>query len=123
MKAKNILVAAVSMAALAGGVTIEFRNPDQPSGDDVSYLKALLDPVELARQQCNSTADSGSVGKRAAFLRLARLHAAELPVGASPAGAPPLWRDLGTLELDISTDNAAAQDYFNQGMRDRKTHV
>lgn len=117
MKAKNILVAAVSMAALAGGVSIEFRNPDQPSGDDVSYLKALLDPVELARQQCNSTADSGSVGKRAAFLRLARLHAAELPVGASPAGAPPLWRDLGTLELDISTDNAAAQDYFNQGMR------
>lgn len=117
MKAKNILVAAVSMAALAGGVSIEFRKPQPTNGDDVTYLKALLDPVELARQQCNSTADSGSVGKRAAFLRIARLHAAELPVGAAPAGAPPLWPDLGTLAFAISTDNAAAQDYFNQGMR------
>jgi len=30
---------------------------------------------------------------------------------------PPLWKDLGTLAYPISTKNAEAQDYFNQGLR------
>jgi tetratricopeptide (TPR) repeat protein len=40
----------------------------------------------------------------------------QLP-GKASAGAPPLFKDLGTLHVPISTSNAKAQAYFDQGMR------
>ena len=40
----------------------------------------------------------------------------QLPKQTS-SGMPPLYQDLGTLHVPISTANAKAQAYFNQGMR------
>ena len=36
---------------------------------------------------------------------------------STPAPAPPLFKDLGTLHVPITTTSARAQAYFNQGMR------
>jgi tetratricopeptide (TPR) repeat protein len=40
----------------------------------------------------------------------------QLPMGAS-AGPPPLYPDLGTLHVPITTSSARAQAFFDQGMR------
>jgi tetratricopeptide (TPR) repeat protein len=117
VKARAILVAAIGTATLVGGTGIEIRNQVSATSDEAGYLKALLDPVDIARQLCNSTTDQGYVGKRAPFLRIARLYAAETPPGANPQSTPPLWPGLGTLDMAITTTSKEAQDYFNQGMR------
>lgn len=117
MKAKAILVSAVAAALIMGDARVEIRQRDELPADDAGYLKALLNPVDIARQLCSSTTDTGYVGKRAPFLRMARLYAAEMPDGETSRGAPPLWPDLGNLDIAITTDSAGAQDYFNQGMR------
>lgn len=36
---------------------------------------------------------------------------------AEPAGPPPLYRDLGQLQMPVSTRSPRAQAYFNQGLR------
>ncbi len=62
-----------------------------------------------------------------AFFKLAATTTELGPYGDHPAGKPsaparaadrpPLWRDLGTLSYPVSTRNAAAQRYFDQGLR------
>jgi tetratricopeptide (TPR) repeat protein len=111
------VAAAVAAVTLMGGSGVEFSTPAPLPPDDAGYLKALLDPIDIARQMCSSSMDRGYAGKRAPFLRFARLHAAEMPEIMAPVGAPPLWAGLGKLNFAITTESQGAQDYFNQGMR------
>jgi tetratricopeptide (TPR) repeat protein len=117
MKTKATLAAAVGAVVLMGGTVMEVRKPEMPTADDASYLKALLNPVEIGRQLCSGSTSDGYAARRAPFLRFARLHAAEASAEEMARTAPPLWDGLGPLDISITTDNPQSQAYFNQGMR------
>ncbi len=117
MKGRATLVAGLAAVTLVGGTGIEFGEQAPRASGDAGYLEALLDPVDIARPLCNGTDDNGSTGKREPFLRIARLQAAEMSRDPAPKSAPPLWADLGTFDIPITTSSKKAQAYFNQGMR------
>ena len=117
MKTAVTLVTAFGAATLMGGLVLEIRKPELPVVDNVSYLEALLNPVEIGRQMCSGSTTDGYAARRAPFLRFARLHAAEATAEEMAQSAPPLWDGLGTLDITITTNNPQAQAYFNQGMR------
>ena len=113
IKALTVLVA--TAAALASIIEIDLQPP--PPSDDVAYLQALLNPVDIGRQLCSGTTSDGYAARRAPFLRFARAHAANLNESGNPQGPPPLWSGLGDLQMAISTDSEEARQFFNQGMR------
>jgi tetratricopeptide (TPR) repeat protein len=41
----------------------------------------------------------------------------QLPATAAPQAAPPVYSDLGALQVPVTTTSARAQAYFNQGIR------
>lgn len=43
--------------------------------------------------------------------------AQQTPKAPAKAGPPPLYRDLGTLHMPVTTNNPRAQAYFDQGLR------
>ena len=116
VNARATLIAAVSAATLLGGIGIEVSRQGSLPADDAGYLAALLDPITIARQLCN-TGEDGYAQTRAPFLRFAKLYAAEMPHAEAPFNAPKLWPGLGTLDFDVTTSSQEAQDYFNQGLR------
>lgn len=117
MSSRLTVLVALAAATFLGGTGVKLGKQGAPIDDDAGYLEALLNPVDVARQLCSSTTDDGYVGKRAAFLRIARLYAAEIPTSAEATAAPPLWVGLGDLAMDITSSSDDAQAYFNQGMR------
>lgn len=117
MKKSTTLAAAVATVTLLGGTGVRLDTPLPATADDAGYLAALLNPVDIARQLCSGTTDQGYAGKRAVFLHMARLQAAEIAPPAAPSDPPPLWDGLGDLSIDITTDSTEARAYFNQGLR------
>jgi tetratricopeptide (TPR) repeat protein len=117
MKTAATLVVAFGAATVMGGLVLEIREPVLAVAEEASYLEALLDPVETGGQMCSGATNDGYAARRAPFLRFARLHAAEASAEKMARSAPPLWEDLGSFDMTITTDDPKAQHYFNQGMR------
>ncbi|CAN0605578.1 unnamed protein product, partial [Ectocarpus sp. 12 AP-2014] len=115
MRKQITLAAAVTAAVLIGGTGIDVGKAPPPQTDGAAYLKALLDPVQIARQLCSQNED-GYASRRAPFLRMARLYAAEMSLDGDSPPAPMLWTGLGDLEIAITTSSPEAQAYFNQGL-------
>ncbi|MEP4147055.1 MAG: hypothetical protein ABJL54_07515 [Halioglobus sp.] len=112
MTAKNLLISFAASVAIIGGTGIEFYRGESTAPDGAAHLKVLLDPIDIATQMCGDATSDGYAQRRAPFMRLARLHAEELP-----AGQPPLWANLGDVEMPVTTTSVEAQVYFNQGVR------
>ena len=113
---RSTLVAAIAAATLLGTTGIRIGGSPEENGD-TGHLEALLDPVDIGRQLCSSATEDGYASRRAPFLRMARLNAAELPAGSALMSPPPLWKGLGDLDIPVTTGSKQAQAYFNQGMR------
>src|SRR5688572_15026050 len=75
-----------------------------------SAALATLDPVRLASALCGGRAEAAGLNRV-----LAIASAAAGPVSAS-AEAMPLYPDLATLRLPVSTSSEQARLYFNQGL-------
>lgn len=74
-------------------------------------ISELFDPAVLRRNICGGAPDART---RANYLQLA----AAAPAPAAPASnRPALFKGLGALTFPISTKNAEAQTYFDQGLR------
>lgn len=113
LKALTVVIA--TAAALAVSIEIDLQPP--PPSDDVAYLQALLNPVDIGRQLCSSSTSDGYAARRPPFLRFARAQAANLNESGTPQGPPPLWTGLGDLQMAITTGSEEARQFFNQGMR------
>jgi tetratricopeptide (TPR) repeat protein len=82
--------------------------------------KTSFDPLFDAVANCFKPKQDSSVWMRAVQLAQAspELRPVDAPAAARPAaGPPPLWEGLGTLSYPVTAKNAAAQAYFDQGLR------
>lgn len=121
MKLRIVLPALAALAAVAAAVLIALpTSRAQPAPGAASF-----DPLFAANAAC-SPARGGPpplLGK----LVLAQAQPqpetqpftprAQRPAAAPGAAAPPLYDNLGSLHVPISTKHARAQAYFDQGMR------
>jgi tetratricopeptide (TPR) repeat protein len=120
-------VLAMAAAAVVSSVPIERGNSsDRAALDPDPATTAGLGPGALpngaAAPICHSTA---SIAATTATIRLAQSHTEVPPTeikAAMPApefadSDPPLWDGLGSEGHKITTSNAQAQTYFDQGLR------
>lgn len=98
---KNPTLLAISMAgsALLAGILLTPRLQDVPQAE----VSDLFDPAAIARSMCGATPSPGMFIPPAA--------AAETPAASK------LWPGLGDHSFKITTANADAQAYFDQGLR------
>lgn len=102
--------------AIATGGLIAAQSPSgraMPTGEAAT----ILAPLEL----CHAGARPAVAGRGTALL-LAQgetrpFTADVVPPGAAAEGKPPLFDDLGTLTMPVTTASAEAQAYFDQGLR------
>jgi tetratricopeptide (TPR) repeat protein len=126
----------VSCAAVLGGVGLftSFAVSSKPalelrpasaasaSADPASAAPVFGPAIDPAFAFCHT---SSSAAATRAIIRLAASHTEVPPAeikAASPALAfadadPPLWEGLGSVAYQITTSSAAAQSYFDQGLR------
>lgn len=106
------VTAALLCAGLAGGTYTLAQ--DGPSA-------APFDPLFEAVANCFKPKQDPSAWAQVISVAQAspELRPVDAPsVAAAPAAVPPpLWEGLGTLNYPVATKNAAAQAYFNQGLR------
>ena len=101
----SALVATALVATTSGAVT---KKPVP----DHAPVSELLDPGAIAAGVC------GMGGERAkAFQPTQVALATPAEAIADSAEGPPLWEGLGDLSYPITTDDAMAQRYFDQGLR------
>ena len=99
----RVTVAAAAVVVLCGpGAT--------PIGFDAKTL-AALEPTALFMQMCG-TKDRGATLRA----RLFEASAAELPSVATDTATVPLVKGLGGIRFPVSTTDAQAQAYFDQGL-------
>ncbi|HEV7816554.1 MAG TPA: hypothetical protein VGP06_15820 [Janthinobacterium sp.] len=108
------------VAALLAGVGLVALAIVAPSLAERQATSAAFDPL-----YANGAACVPRQGGRPPLLDQLVLAQAETSpfkpgqqlAGASSPGMPPLYQDLGTLHVPVSSANAKAQAYFDQGMR------
>jgi tetratricopeptide (TPR) repeat protein len=113
-----------SCAAVVGGacvLTFAAARAPEPSGLVATRTPSAISALEFSAPICHS---SKSIASAVGTIRLAQTP--EVPPAGLPAvtpapdfidSDPPLWDGLGTITYPITTSNAQAQAYFNQGLR------
>ena len=111
-----LLVASAALGGLLAPFAVGSVPTDRPGIGSAADLPFANAPI------CRGSASHGATG---AMMRLAQARTEVPPSGmqaAMPAPAfadtdPPLWDGLGAVTYKITTANAEAQAYFNQGLR------
>ena len=109
MRIRTIAAMAGSAALVAStGLATLSSMPERQTFDE-DQLAALFDPAAVARQSCgNGTAEM--------FKPLTQF-VATAQAGVDTVDPPRLWDNLGDLSFPVSTIDASAQRYFDQGLR------
>ncbi len=107
MKLK-LLMGAAAGAIVLGGVSVTFA----PGGQDQAGAP-FMHPLTIVRAMCGRGGDE-LAKRRAFFVRAAKAYAATLE-GEAP-GVQTLLPSLGAIGYEISTNDAEAQAWFNQGL-------
>jgi len=110
--------------AVSGKPVHELGPADAATGsDDAASVAPVAGPAfDPSFVLCHTPSSAAATGT---IIRLAASHTEVPPAeikAASPAMAfadidPPLWEGLGSVTYQITTSNAAAQSYFDQGLR------
>jgi tetratricopeptide (TPR) repeat protein len=112
-----LVVASAALGSLLAPLAVSGVPTDRPG-----VGRATDQPFDATVPICRAPASHGAAG---AMMRLAQARTEVPPSGmqaASPATAfadtePPLWDGLGAVTYKITTANAEAQAYFDQGLR------
>ena len=111
---KSIWIAgtAAGALALALGIGLDVAWRAAPVAEPLDpEIAALLDPARFGRSLCGKQGEDRGLFFRPGF-RLALAPAAQ----AASNPDVPLWEGMGDVSFPISTQNAQAQAYFNQGI-------
>jgi len=117
MPSPKLLAATALTTVLVTGAVGYSASSNQPQPVDMDKMAELFDPAVVGGSACGPAG-----GERKSLLRRA-LEAAQANQAFASASRnassplPRLYDDLGTLAYDVSTREADAQDYFNQGLR------
>ena len=104
------LIGGCLVSALALTVAAYAVEQTAPSPED--RLAEILDPAQMARTVCK-----GLRGANRSAFKPVRMASTTLPAETQAEPLPPLWDDLGDFTFPVTTANAQAQAYFDQGIK------
>jgi tetratricopeptide (TPR) repeat protein len=116
-KGKTRLLVSTALASAALAVAAITLSSAMTSGAALAGGDAasdLFDPAFVARSTCGL---KGGTGIAPPFAVLAEATTARTAAESLDETVPPLWDNLGTITMPVSTANALAQRYFDQGLR------
>jgi tetratricopeptide (TPR) repeat protein len=97
----------------ASGELASAASPSVAASVDAGAASELFDPAYLVRSTCGMKARTFAASP---FMIVAKA-AARTMQPAEDETAPPLWDNLGTVTMPVTTSNPLAQRYFDQGLR------
>lgn len=103
-------VAALGLGLAAAAAFV----PDDKDPNLTSDASQLFDPLYIGARACGP-AGVDQAGRFARLIQAFTVRGAH--AAADPGKAPPLWENLGTVSLAVSTAKRKAQRYFDQGLR------
>lgn len=108
----RILVGSLAIATLIIGAFV-LAPERQRTTTHAADAARLFDPARLQAGLCGGgRAGEGSLSRLVALFAIPAAHAA-----TQPGEAPPLYDNLGTFSMKVTTASPQAQAYFDQGVR------
>ncbi len=104
---------ATSLAAVALVVGASVLAPEGPPTTHAADAARLFDPSRLRAGLCGGTRGGGDRLSR--LVALFAIPAAQ--AATQPGDAPPLYDNLGSFSMKVTTSSPQAQAYFDQGVR------